>query len=394
MRRRSHYLKNVSGAWLAEGLAGEPEPEPEPEVDCDAALTGKGKGKMGRRHEFLRMMCSRLAAAARASTGGDAMDRLLQDRDSALVIESFFTKAACSQLYVWLPPEDEDCRLNAEPSVFSDVIAAARNARATGLAVGLEPPGMYRAAICLFKPHGDVAVTEENVTRVISTVDLGGSATHSLERAHDQTGMAATLAQVSAVCRHLYFPVGAELLCPTKVLASAEGELAGGAGMTGISTTSDAVTWSDSWNVTATDAQVGEGARRQVAADFSRFIADLDVAAMYATESNEVCLPVPLSEEVTGPVEEKLLSDRVRMIERAVASWTTQCMTILEDESTHTAQSGPPMSLPGPRVEIERWHARRQRLVSVTNQLRGPQLQVCIEVLRAVQSTVYPEFRR
>ena len=392
MRRRSHYLRNVSGAWLGEG---EPEPEPEPPDNCDGARRSlTGTAKMGRRHEFLRLACSRLASAVWASTGGDAVDRLLQDRDSALVIEGFFTSSSCSQLYVWLPPEGENGRLDRQPSTFLDAVAAARHARVTCLAVGLKPPGMYRAAICLFKPTGHLAVTEENVTRVVSTVDLGGGATHSLKCAHGQTGMAGTLAQVSALSRHLYFPVGAELLCPRKVLTSTEEEELVAGAQTGISAQSDAVTRSDSWNVTATDAQVGEGAKRQVAADFSRFIADLDVAAMHATESNEVCLPVPLSEEVTGPVEEKSLSDRVRMIEGAVASWTSQCRTILEDESTHSAQSWPSSALPGARMEIERWHARRQRLDSVTRQLTGPQVKVCIEVLRAVQSTVFPEFKR
>ena len=82
------------------------------------------------------------------------------------------------------------------------------------------------------------------------------------------------------------------------------------------------------------------------------------------------------------------------MIESAVGLWTSQCRGILEDELTYTAQRGASLALPGPRVELERWHVRQQRLESVANQLNCPQVEVCIEVLRAVKSTVYPEFKR
>jgi hypothetical protein len=128
-------------------------------------------------------------------------------------------------------------------------------------------------------------------------------------------------------------------------------------------------------------------------------VADLDVAAVHATVSHEVCLPVPLSEEIAERgVEARSLGDRVRMIERAVGSWTNQCRSILDDESTPAEAVGAHgeslMVLPGPRVELEHWSVRRHRLDSITNQLSERQVEVCMQVLRAVQSTVYPEFAR
>lgn len=376
----------VSGGWLT-------EPEPEPE------LTYSYPPLLRLRHAFFRHCCSRLAAMVR--TDGDAVDRLLTNADSEMAVEAFFTDPLCSRLYVWLPAQDtgEDVPAAESVTVFQ-AAAAAQHARATGLCVGSDPPGMYIAAVCLFKPTGE-PVTEENVTRAVSTIELGGSLKHAVAQVHGQqpAGIGATLGQVSLLSRHLYFPVGAEQLCPEKELGPAEEEPIGAAGTGEGGGKQKVEAWSDGWNITAMDSQVGEAAKRQVAADFSRFVADLDVAAVHATASHEVCLPVPLSEEIAERgVEARSLGDRVRMIERAVGSWTNQCRSILDDESTPAEAVGAHgeslMVLPGPRVELEHWSVRRHRLDSVTNQLSERQVEVCMQVLRAVQSTVYPEFAR
>lgn len=150
------------------------------------------------------------------------------------------------------------------------------------------------------------------------------------------------------------------------------------------------------------DSQMGEAAKRQVDADFSRFMADLDVAAARSTSDHAVCLPVPLSETTDKAVDAKTLGDRVRMIERAVMLWTAQIRDVLDSGDSVAADDdrGQPVirlssnQLLGPRVELEHWSVRRLRLENISSQLSGRQVEVCMQVLRAVQSTVYNDFAR
>jgi hypothetical protein len=342
-----------------------------------------GSPRLAVRHEFLRLACARLAALTPRS---DAVGAMLADAAHGARVDLFFADPLRSRLYVWLPVGGRRC---APANAEAELVAGARLLK--GLECSADPPEVYHAAICLFKPAGE-AVTEENVMHVVSTVDLGGGGGGGTA-----AGMAATLAQLSRLSRHLYYPVGVEQLCPRecsepqRVTAVVEDDA------------KPKEPRSDGWSVSAMDSQVGEAAKRQVNADFSGFLAELDVAASHATSGHAVCLPVPLSESaIDKAVNANTLGNRVRMIERAVTLWTAQIRDVLDSGGSVAADTlgGLPAidtnhnQLSGPRVELEHWCLRRLRLESISTQLRGRQVEVCMQVLRAVQSTAYNEFAR
>ena len=381
----------VSEGWMAMHRAAS-DLEPEKEESASPLLL--------LRHGFLRLACARLAALTPG--GGDAVGAMLTDTAHDTRVESFFTDPLRSRLYVWLPPDGRRGAQQVGATTVAALAAAARLLK--GLECSADPPEQYSAAICLFKPAGE-AVTEENVTRVVSTVDLGGGSGGG--GGETAAGMAATLAQLSRLSRHLYYPVGADQLCPTKDARAAaepprEQQRQPAAGAAAADGAKENEAWSEGWSVSAMDSQMGEAAKRQVDADFSRFMADLDVAAARSTSDHAVCLPVPLSETTDKAVDAKTLGDRVRMIERAVMLWTAQIRDVLDSGDSVAADDdrGQPVirlssnQLLGPRVELEHWSVRRLRLENISSQLSGRQVEVCMQVLRAVQSTVYNDFAR
>ena len=347
-------------------------------------------------HEWLRVAARRLSAEAAVLDGVDserAFDEMLERPEAVAAVDRFFSDPAQLRLFVWLASAP-----SLEQGGEGDGGAAApAPAARPRLSASGEPPGRYHAAVCLFKAPDGERISEENVGRLVSSVDLGGGVS-------GLGGMPATLSQLSQLGSALYFPVGADQLCPAEEPGSADAQPAAGQGG------SAAEPWSEQWNATAMRRQIGRAARRQVTADFSRFVAEVDVAAEHAAAQHAVCLPLPLCEgkgddDASQSLSQKLpLADRVRMIERSVDVWSAQIRGVLsmvsaaegaggEEGPDEDGSSDEPL-LPGPSAELRFWEERLAKLDSIQQQLSSRQLVVCMQVLRAVSSSVYPEFSR
>ena len=347
-------------------------------------------------HEWLRVAARRLSAEAAGLDGVDserAFDEMLERPEAVAAVDRFFSDPAQLRLFVWLASAP-----SLEQGGEGDGGAAApAPAARPRLSASGEPPGRYHAAVCLFKAPDGERISEENVGRLVSSVDLGGGVS-------GLGGMPATLSQLSQLGSALYFPVGADQLCPAEEPGSADAQPAAGQGG------SAAEPWSEQWNATAMRRQIGRAARRQVTADFSRFVAEVDVAAEHAAAQHAVCLPLPLCEgkgddDASQSLSQKLpLADRVRMIERSVDVWSAQIRGVLsmvsaaegaggEEGPDEDGSSDEPL-LPGPSAELRFWEERLAKLDSIQQQLSSRQLVVCMQVLRAVSSSVYPEFSR
>ena len=347
-------------------------------------------------HEWLRVAARRLSAEAAVLDGVDserAFDEMLERPEAVAAVDRFFSDPAQLRLFVWLASAP-----SLEQGGEGDGGAAApAPAARPRLSASGEPPGRYHAAVCLFKAPDGERISEENVGRLVSSVDLGGGVS-------GLGGMPATLSQLSQLGSALYFPVGADQLCPAEEPGSADAQPAAGQGG------SAAEPWSEQWNATAMRRQIGRAARRQVTADFSRFVAEVDVAAEHAAAQHAVCLPLPLCEgkgddDASQSLSQKLpLADRVRMIERSVDVWSAQIRGVLsmvsaaegaggEEDPDEDGSSDEPL-LPGPSAELRFWEERLAKLDSIQQQLSSRQLVVCMQVLRAVSSSVYPEFSR
>ena len=347
-------------------------------------------------HEWLRVAARRLSAEAAVLDGVDserAFHEMLERPEAVAAVDRFFSDPAQLRLFVWLASAP-----SLEQGGEGDGGAAApAPAARPRLSASGEPPGRYHAAVCLFKAPDGERISEENVGRLVSSVDLGGGVS-------GLGGMPATLSQLSQLGSALYFPVGADQLCPAEEPGSADAQPAAGQGG------SAAEPWSEQWNATAMRRQIGRAARRQVTADFSRFVAEVDVAAEHAAAQHAVCLPLPLCEgkgddDASQSLSQKLpLADRVRMIERSVDVWSAQIRGVLsmvsaaegaggEEAPDEDGSSDEPL-LPGPSAELRFWEERLAKLDSIQQQLSSRQLVVCMQVLRAVSSSVYPEFSR